>query len=80
MATEVEDNEPIFITGEILYPNQLAGRLSQLGAQPMPDRSSSTMHVYWLPSRNQWLGVQRKDGVMKLGYFTACPCAGGVIP
>ena len=53
-------------------------RLRQVGAVQKPDRSSSTMHVYYSGMLRRWISVvQTRPGVFELEFHNACPCSGG---
>lgn len=55
---------------------QLQARLAQLAAEPFPERSSSTMHVYFSRNLGYWVGVSKRGGLAELAFFRQCPCGG----
>lgn len=54
----------------------LQARLTQLSAQPMPDRSTSQMHIYFSRSLGYWLRVSRHGNLAEISFYPTCPCEG----
>jgi len=55
---------------------QLQSRLGQLAAQPFPDRSTGSLHVYFSRNLGYWIGVSRRGNLAEVSFFRQCPCGG----
>ena len=60
---------------------QLHAKLRSWGAQFMPDRSSSSAHIYWSGPSRKWIKVVRHKtdpgNFAVVSFHNDCPCSGG---